>query len=565
MKVIAESAFNHNGDINYLKELALASKAAGCDYFTVQMMDVESFCTKDYTKYQLYKENEITSEEWRELFLFCEEEGITVLPCVLEEKSFKLATEFNFELIKIHATDINNVPLLKEIANTNGVNVILETQCATSIELEIAINILGDKIEALFSGYSNYPSEVEELNLNVLDTFKSKYPYKIGFADHTLDVANVPLMLLAKNCDYIEKHITLTRNNRNFDWQVSLYPEEMTIMVQNIHHYSRALGGGIKHPSSHEKSFRSIMYKKVIPNSENLKRSDSGEFYIENLINSFEQNKTVAAVIARLKSQRLKEKVLLPFIENELIIDLFNSISRSNKYEVILATSNLKEDDKLISLFEKHKLTSYRGDAVSVIDRLLQLALNEKASSIFRVTGDNPFTDYKLMELMIEQMNEHNLDYVKVNGVPFGIGCELFSTKYLWKLYLDLKTTKYSEYLTWYVLLDEKLKIGSIDVKNNKDFKLVNLSVDLQEDYNRCINVITKTKFKNTNDINLKSILDNLSTFDQVDDSKYIKLPEGSEIRLSTYLNDFENKDYAVRWVYDMNSEIVRKNGKGVK
>ena len=130
---------------------------------------------------------------------------------------------------------------------------------------------------------------------------------------------------------------------------------------------------------------------------------------------------------------------------------------------------------------------------------------------------------------------------------------------------MDLKTTKYSEYLTWYVLLDEKLKIGSIDVKSNKDFKLVNLSVDLQEDYNRCINVITKTKFKNTNDINLKSILDNLSTFAQVDDSKYIKLPEGSEIRLSTYLNDFENKDYAVRWVYDMNSEIVRKNGKGVK
>ena len=69
--IIAESAFNHNGDINYLKELALASKASGCDYFTVQMMDVESFCTKDYAKYQLYKENEITPNEWRELFKFC--------------------------------------------------------------------------------------------------------------------------------------------------------------------------------------------------------------------------------------------------------------------------------------------------------------------------------------------------------------------------------------------------------------------------------------------------------------------------------------------------------------
>ena len=496
MKVIAESAFNHNGDINYLRELALASKASGCDYFTVQMMDVESFCTKDYAKYQLYKENEITANEWREFFKFCIDKGIDVLPCVLEERSLALAMEFNFILIKIHATDINNVPLLKEIANTSDIRVILETQCATSIELELAINILGNKIEALFSGYSNYPSEVEELNLNVLDTFKSKYPYKIGFADHTTDVANVPLMLLAKNCDYIEKHITLTRNNRNLDWQVSLYPEEMTIMVQNIHHYSRALGDGVKHPSSHEKSFRSIMYKKVMANSEKLKRSDSGEFYIENLINSFSQNKTVAAIIARLKSQRLKEKVLLPFVENEMIIDLFKSISRSNKFKSILATSDLKEDEKLISLFDTYKLPSFKGDAVSVIDRLLQLALNEKASSIFRVTGDNPFTDFKLMELMIEQMNEFNLDYVKVNGVPFGVGCELISTKYLWKLYLNLKTTEFSEYLTWYILLDKTVKIGSIDVKTNANLHLVNLSVDLQEDYERCQKLISKCKFQ---------------------------------------------------------------------
>ena len=75
-------------------------------------------------------------------------------------------------------------------------------------------------------------------------------------------------------------------------------------------------------------------------------------------------------------------------------------------------------------------------------------------------------------------------------------------------------------------MLDDKLKIGSIDVENNDDFKLVNLSVDLQEDYERCKKLISNCKLKNINDINLKSILDNLSKFDKVDD-KSIKLPEG--------------------------------------
>ena len=60
--------------------------------------------------------------------------------------------------------------------------------------------------------------------------------------------------------------------------------------------------------------------------------------------------------------------------------------------------------------------------------------------------------------------------------------------------------------------------------------------------------------------MNLKSILDNLSKFDKVDDTKHIKLPEGNNIKLRTYLSDFENKDYAVRWTYDVNSETIQKN-----
>ena len=71
MKVIAESAYNHQGNFNYLKELAQAAKNSGADYFTVQMMNVEEFCTKEYSKYQLYKDTEFTTNQWVELFDYC--------------------------------------------------------------------------------------------------------------------------------------------------------------------------------------------------------------------------------------------------------------------------------------------------------------------------------------------------------------------------------------------------------------------------------------------------------------------------------------------------------------
>lgn len=63
IKIIAESAYNHQGNFEYLKQLALESKKANADYFTVQMMNVNEFCTKEYSKYQLYKDTEFTETQ----------------------------------------------------------------------------------------------------------------------------------------------------------------------------------------------------------------------------------------------------------------------------------------------------------------------------------------------------------------------------------------------------------------------------------------------------------------------------------------------------------------------
>ncbi|MGB0975131.1 MAG: N-acetylneuraminate synthase family protein, partial [Flavobacteriaceae bacterium] len=139
MKVIAESAFNHQGDFEELKRLALAAKEAGADYFTCQMMNVDAFCVSDYTKYQLYKNTEFTKEQWFELFDYCKSIEIEVIPCILEEVTLQWCNEYGYELIKLHATDITNAPLLEQISANNNLRIILETQCATAFEVEFAI------------------------------------------------------------------------------------------------------------------------------------------------------------------------------------------------------------------------------------------------------------------------------------------------------------------------------------------------------------------------------------------------------------------------------------------
>ena len=548
MKIIAESAFNHNGNYNELLNLALESQKAGADFFTAQVMNVNAFCKSDYDKYDLYKNTEFSASQWVSFFDFCNENDIKLIPCVLDEISFKLCYNNGFRLLKIHATDITNEPFLKLLSSKNDVKIILETQCATMFEIDFACRILGkERIESIFSGFSNYPTEIEDLNLNVIESLKKKYNLPIGFADHSLDTTNIPLMVLAKGYSYLEKHITISRNKRHYDYQVSLYPEEFSVMVKLLKHYFKALGSHVKHPVLNESKYRSIMYKKVVINEKTLKRSNDGEYFIEKKINSFDKKNIVVALIARLKSKRLEQKVLKPFHNNLLIVDLYNRISSSKKFKTVLATSDLKEDYPLCEIFSNNGFNLFRGDAVSVIDRMLSLAFEEKAASIFRVTGDNPFTDPYLMEEMVTLQNEYELDYVRVNNVPFGIGAELYSTKYLWNLYMNLETTYYSEYLTWYAINDKKVRIGCLDVESNNSNQLINLSVDVKEDYLRCKSILRKFKNKKFEEISLKDILNSLEDINTLNVNKEIKLPEGNKITLKDYLELIESKNYVIR------------------
>jgi sialic acid synthase SpsE/spore coat polysaccharide biosynthesis protein SpsF (cytidylyltransferase family) len=548
MKIIAESAFNHNGNADYLLKLADAAKHSDADYFTVQVMDAKEFSVKDYSKYQVYIENEISVNEWKNLFDHCKKIDLEVIPCVLDENSFEFCYSYGFRLLKIHATDIVNEPFLKLLAARKDCRYILETQVATNFDIQFALTYIGDQVECLINGYSNYPTEIEDLNLNIIDTFKKEFKYKTGFADHSTDTTEIPLMLLAKGCEYLEKHITLTRNNRNFDWQVSLYPSEFKAMVAKIRHYEQALGNGVKHPVSNELPFRNIIYKKVVGESV-LRRADQGLDFVSHRFGSFRSDRVVIALIARLKSQRLPLKVLKPFLNDILIADLYQKLTTSkNAQSVYLATSSLPEDAPLVAEAESRGMNVFKGHPVSVIDRMLTLAWQEEAGAIFRVTGDNPFTDVGLIDEMIRLYQQNDLDYVRVNNVPFGVSAELFSVKYLWNLYLKMDNPMNSEYLSWFILQDKAIKMGCIDVESSvSNLDTINFSVDYPEDLENCYLMLKKINKKQNSEISLADIVKNSNDFPRIDPTKEIKLPEGEKINLREYLDLFKNANYFIR------------------
>ena len=543
MKIIAETAFNHNGDVEYLVELVQKASEAKADYVTVQIMDTKSFCVKKYERYKTYIDTEITQKDWIRVFEAARDCNIELLPCVLEEESFRFCYEHGFRLFKIHATDITNKPFLEDIA-AKGCEVILETQCASNFDIRFALDALGKNVVCLIHGFSDYPTELENLNLDALDHMIREFKLPVGFADHTLDITEIPLMCLAKGCSFFEKHITLSRDNRNFDWQVSLYPEQLSMMVSKIEHYRKALGLGIKHPTDRESSYRSVLYKKCIPGSNKMLRSDKGTDFLGTTFSSFQKEDAGIAVIARLKSKRLKEKVLRSFYDDVMIVDLCKRVSQSG-FPLYLATSNLKEDKKLVDLCEAKNIKTFTGHPISVLDRMLWLAYKKQWGSIFRVTGDNPYTDPEIMKKMHSLLTEKDLDYVRVNGAPFGTTAEIFSTSYLWSLYLRMKNPMTSEYLSWFVLNDKNAKLGSLNLNTDKkNLKFTNLSVDYEEDLLRCLKILDKLPKKKFIEITFDDVINNIDSNDIMDKNKEIKLPKGKVITLEEYIDLIENKKY---------------------
>jgi N,N'-diacetyllegionaminate synthase len=543
MKVIAETAFNHNGDIDYLIELITEAKNSGADYVTVQVMDTKSFCDEYYERYKIYIDNEISKSDWKKIFGVCNDIGLELIPCVLDESSFTFCYEEGFRFFKLHATDITNKYFLEKIAKTDC-SIILETQCASNFDIRFALNILNDKVKCLIHGFSDYPTEMEDINLNALDAMYDEYKIDVGFADHTLDIEGIPLMCLSKGIKFLEKHITLSRQNRNFDWQVSLYPQQFSSMVSNIKHYETALGLRIKHPTKRELSYRSVLYKKYI-NEDLMMRADKGDDFIGNYFSELNKSDVGVSVIARLKSTRLKKKVLKKFNNDEVIVDLCNRVKES-EFPVVLTTSNLKDDDELVEVCEKNDISYYRGHPISVLDRMLSLAFDKKWGGIFRVTGDNPLTDPKIMMDMVTMFNEEDLDYVRVDGLPFGVSTELFSVSYLWKLYLNMDNPLQSEYLSWFVLNDDDCRRGCIDVNFDDNLKYINLSIDYEEDYRRCIKLLKNINKSSINEITLKDICTNIDLND-FDIDKEIKLPNNISISLKKYLEIITNCSYINR------------------
>jgi spore coat polysaccharide biosynthesis protein SpsF len=140
-----------------------------------------------------------------------------------------------------------------------------------------------------------------------------------------------------------------------------------------------------------------------------------------------------------MSSTRLPGKTMMPLAGKPLIFRMIERLKNCKKIdEIVIATSNLPEDQVLVELAKELNVSSFQGDLLDVRDRYLKAAEKFNADYIIRIPADNPIPDSIEIDKLIEfhLMNNpfgfsSNLAQINDSGYLDGVGAEIFSKKLL--------------------------------------------------------------------------------------------------------------------------------------
>jgi len=201
---------------------------------------------------------------------------------------------------------------------------------------------------------------------------------------------------------------------------------------------------------------------------------------------------------ARMGSDRLPGKVMMKADEKNTILYYVLSQLETSKFlkNIVVATTNLEEDEIIENFVHKMGFDSFRGSSNNVLDRYYQCAKKYSFSTIVRLTADNPLNDPKIIDIAIEKFNSNNFDFL-TNSVPRtwpqGISIEIFSFNALETAWKNAKLSSEHEHVTPY-FYNNKNKFTIFNMKYSKNISNLRWTIDRMDDLKLVRKIIKKIK-----------------------------------------------------------------------
>jgi len=265
--LIAEIANTHGGNINYLKEIIRKTQQTKVDAIKFQIIRASEILTSNHPQYKLFKSLEFSKKEWIDNTKYIKNYNKKIVTDIFGENSLEIAKAINPDYIKIHSTDFNNYDLIKKTLKMSK-PILLNIGGATISEINEVVKLLKNHVFCLQLGFQDYPTPINEINLNKILRFKAKYDCPIGFADHSKGDSNIsqllPCIAVAKGADSIEKHIKLKDRKTKYDWESAIPVEKINALKDNLLNTISSLGKTSFELSNKEKTYREKTRRQLV-------------------------------------------------------------------------------------------------------------------------------------------------------------------------------------------------------------------------------------------------------------------------------------------------------------
>lgn len=290
--VIAEAGVNHDGTLDKALRLVDVAAEAGADAVKFQVFRADELATaaaetanyqksrglkparthacrkqtRDQSQREMLARLELSDDGFRRVQTRCVERGIEFLATPFGPRDIDRLLELKVNAIKTASTDLNNVPLLRNAAET-GLPMIVSTGAASAEEIRTSVEHLrewdaGERL-ILLHCVSAYPTPLDAANLRAIGALQRNFGVVCGFSDHTTET-QTGAWATAAGASVLEKHFTLDREAPGPDHAMSLDPPGLRQYISSIRDVERALGTGKLGLSALEADVRAVARKSVV-------------------------------------------------------------------------------------------------------------------------------------------------------------------------------------------------------------------------------------------------------------------------------------------------------------
>jgi len=240
--IIAEIGINHGGNYEKAIKLIKSANKAGASAVKFQTYKTEKRVKKNSPIFNILKKCELSFETFYKIKKFCDKNKITFFSTPFDIESVDFLEKINVKLYKISSFDISNYQLVNRIIKTKKPTII-STGMATLNEIEKVTNMFSNKKikHYILHCISSYPNNEKNSFLKNISYLKDRLNVPIGLSDHTNDIKTSIYSYLL-GAKIIEKHFKLSVNDRCVDAPVSITPNQLRKLINEISNIKKIMG-----------------------------------------------------------------------------------------------------------------------------------------------------------------------------------------------------------------------------------------------------------------------------------------------------------------------------------